>query len=80
LLHREAQVHHQHFVRDVAHDAQVVRYEEIREAELSLQVGEKVQHLRLHRDVERGDRFVRHDERRAEHECAGDGDPLSLPA
>ena len=61
LLHREAQVHDQHVVRDVAHHAEVVRDEEIGEPELALQVGEKVQHLRLHRDVERGDRLVGHD-------------------
>ena len=75
------EVHHQHVVRDVADHGQVVRDEEIGEAELALQVGEQIQHLRLHRDVERRHRLVGHDQRRvrasarARSRCAGAGRP-----
>jgi hypothetical protein len=34
LLHRQSQVHDEDVVRDVAHDGEVVRDEEIRDAEL----------------------------------------------
>ena len=80
LLHREPEVHHEHLVRDVAHHAEVVRDEEIGHAELALQVGQQVQHLRLHRDVERRHRLVGHDERGLEHQRARDRDALPLAA
>ena len=75
-----AQVHHGDPVRDVAHDAQVVRDEQVREAELVLEVVEQVDDLRLDRDVERGDRLVEQDQPRLERERAGDADPLALAA
>ena len=74
------QVHHGDAVGDVPDDAQVVGDEDVREAELALQVLEQVEDLRLHGDVERGDRLVRHDELGIERERAGDADPLALPA
>ena len=80
LLHREAQVHDEHVVRDVPDDAEVVRDEEVGEPELALQVGEQVQHLRLHRDVERRDRLVGDDQRRIQHQRARDRDALPLAA
>ena len=58
LLDREAKIHHEHVVRDVTHDAEIVRDEEIRDTQIALQVGQKIEDLRLHRDVERGDRLV----------------------
>src|SRR5436190_1465816 len=75
-----AEVHHRDPVADVAHDAEVVRDEDVREVELSLQVVEEVQHLRLDRDVERRDRLVGDDQLRTQRERACDADPLSLPA
>ncbi len=67
-------------MRDVPHDAEIVRDEEIGEAQLRLQVGEEVEDLRLDRDVERRDRLVGDDELRREHERAGDRDALALAA
>ena len=61
-------------------DGQVVADEEIGEAELAPQLGQKVEDLRLHRDVERAGRLVAHDDARAQHEGAGDGDALALAA
>ena len=75
-----AQVHHEHTVRDVADDVEVVRDEDVREPEVALQVLEQVEDLRLHRDVQRRDGLVADDELRVDRERAGDTDPLPLPA
>ena len=80
LLHGQAEVHHQHVVRDVPDDAEIVRNEEVREAEVALQVGKQVQHLRLDRDVERRDRLVGHDQRRIQHQRPRNRDALALAA
>ena len=47
---------------DVLHHAEIVRDEQVGDAALVLQIAQQVQHLRLHRDVERRDRLVRHDQ------------------
>ena len=80
LLHRVAEIHDEHVVRDVPHDAEVVRDEEVGEPELLLQVGQQVQHLGLDRDVERRDRLVGDEQLRRQHQGAGDGDALALAA
>jgi hypothetical protein len=54
--------------------------EDIGQAVAVLQIVKQVQHLRLHRDVERGDRLVEHDQFRAGGERAGDADALGLAA
>ena len=46
--------HHADAVRDLPHDAEIVRDEQNGHSELGLQVFEELQDLRLHRDVERG--------------------------
>jgi hypothetical protein len=78
LLHDLPEVHHRDAPGDLAHHREVVSDEEVGEAPLPLEVGEQVQHLRLHRDVERGDRLVADDERRLHRERPGDADPLAL--
>jgi hypothetical protein len=80
LLHRQAEVHDQHVVRDVPHHAEVVRDEQVGEPELGLKVGHQIQHLRLHRHVERGHRLVGDDQRGVQHQRARDRDALALPA
>ena len=60
--------------------AEVVRDEDVREVEVVLEVVEQVDHLRLDRDVERGDRLVGDDQLRVQRERARDADPLALPA
>ncbi len=80
LFHRKAEVHDEHVVRDMPDDAEVVRNEEIGEAEFVLQVGNEVQHLRLHRDVERRNRLVGDDQRGIQHQRPRDRDALALPA
>ena len=75
-----ADIHHRDAVAELLHDAEVVRDEEVGEPELVAEVGQEVQHLRLHRDVERGDRLVGDDQARVERQRAGDADALALAA
>jgi len=58
--------------------AKIVADEEIGELVLVLQVDHQVQHLRLHRDVERGDRLVGDDHVRIDRQRLGDAQPLAL--
>ena len=75
-----AEVHDHDAVRDVAHDVQVVRDEDVGQAELALQVLQEVENLSLHRDVERGHGLVADDQLRVDGERARDADPLPLAA
>ena len=62
------------------HEPQIVRDEQIGQLQPLLQIHQQVDHLRLHRDVERRDRLVGDDERRIERERARQADPLALAA
>ncbi len=75
-----AQVHDRDRVAHVGHDRQVVGDHEVRHSELALQFGEQVQDLRLRRHVERGDRFVEHEELGPDAEGPGDRRALQLAA
>ena len=57
-----AEIHHGDAMADVLHDREIVRDEEVGDAEFSLQVDHQVDHLRLHRNVERRDRLVGNDD------------------
>ena len=80
VLRHVSGVQHQYVVRDVADYAQVVRYEDVGVAGLSLASFEQVQHLRLNGHVQRRYRLVRDDKLRVRRERAGERDPLLLPA
>src|SRR5690606_40786350 len=58
LLHDSAFPQHDDAGGDLAHHGEVVADEQVTQSETLAQVHEEVQHLRLHRDVERGDRLV----------------------
>jgi hypothetical protein len=75
-----AEVHDGDTVRDVPHHGEVVRDEDVREAEVGLERLEQVDDLRADRDVERRDGLVQDQELRVERERAGDADALALPA
>ena len=75
-----ASLHYGDAVRDGAHDGEVMADEEIGEAELLLQLHDKIEDARPDRGVERGDRLVEHDELRARRDGAGDRNALALPA
>ena len=67
-------------MRDVLDHGQIVRDEQIGEAEVLLQVDQQVDHLRLHRHVERGHRLVADDQLRLQGERACDDEALALAA
>ena len=79
-LHDTAEVHHRHPVGHLAHHCQVVRDEEVGEPSPPLQVEQQVEHLRLHRDIERGHRLVAAPAATAPPPAPGDPDPLPLAA
>ena len=62
------------------HDAEVVADEQAGEALLALQLLEQVEHLGLHRHVERGRGLVGDQQVGLEREGAGDADALALTA
>ena len=65
---------------DVPHDREVMADEKVGKAILFLQVDQQVQHLRLHRHVERRDRLVGHDHVGIDRQGLGDAQPLALAA
>ncbi len=79
-LHDPPQVHHRDVVRDVLYDRQVVRDEQVGQPAGALQVGQQIEHLRLHRDIKRRHRLIAHQERRLYRQGPRDPDALALPA
>ena len=79
-LHHQAAVQHADLVAQVVDHRQVVADEQIAHAELLLQVLHEVEHLGLHRHIERAHRLVGHDELGPGDEGARDGDALALAA
>ena len=77
-LDNAPEVHHADAIGDVMNDGKIVRDEKIGEVELALQSAHQIQHLRLHRDVERRGRLVADQERRIPGQRARDGDALPL--
>ena len=55
-------IHHRHAIRDIAHDAEVMRDQQDAHAEPLFQVEQQFQNLRLDRHVQRGGRFIRHEQ------------------
>jgi len=79
-LHDAAEIHYGDAAADVLDYRQIVRDEQISEAEFLLQVLEQIDDLRLDRHVERRDGFVAHDQLRLDRERARDPDALALAA
>ena len=75
-----AEVHDGDAVRDVAHDREIVRDEEVREPELCLEILEEVDDLRLDRHVQRRHRLIADDQRWLDGERPRDPDALALTA
>jgi hypothetical protein len=57
-LHQAAEVEHGDAIRQVAHDAEVVRDEKVGDLLVGLQLGEQVEDRRLDRDIERRCRLI----------------------
>ena len=79
-FHHLAEIHHDHAIGNVAHHRQIVRDEQIREFELTLQVFQQIHDLRLDRNVERRHRLVAHDDGRLHGQRARDAHALALTA
>ena len=79
-LHDAAVIHHDHFVGDIGHHAEVVGDHEDRHAELFLQVLHQLEDLRLDRHIERRGRLVGDQERGPAHQGHGDHGALAQPA
>ena len=80
LLDDVAAAHHGDRVGDVVDHREIVRDEQVGQAEGALQVLEEVEHLCLHRDVERRDRLVAEQHLRVQRKGAGDAETLALAA
>ena len=80
LLDHDAAVQHDRVVGELAHHREVVADQHVGHAGRVADVGEQVQHLRLDRHVERGDRLVEDQHPRLGGQRARDRDPLALPA
>ena len=74
------EIHHGDPLRDLPNHGEVVRDEEVGEPPIALQVGQQVEHLGLHRDVERRDRLVADDEAGLDRQRPRDPDALPLAA
>jgi hypothetical protein len=64
----------------VRHDVEVVRDEQVAQAEAALQFRQQIENLAAHRGVQRRHRFVQHDHFRLHDDTPGDRDALSLSA
>ena len=73
-------IHHGDAVRQIANQRHGVGDEQVRQAELALQLCQEINDLRRHTDIEGGDGFIGHHELRPEGQSAGDADSLPLPA
>ena len=73
-------VHHDNMVGYVLDHADVVRDEQVRDAEFALQFAQQVQDMSPHRHVERRSRLVADDQLRLHRQRPGHGDALALPS
>ena len=79
-LNQPSAIHHRNTSGEIAHHRHGVRNKEIRQAKLALQLGQQVDDLRSHADVERGNRLICDDELRTQRQRPRDPDALPLPA
>ena len=80
FLDDAAKIHHRDAVTDIADYRDIVRDEQIGQAEFALQLFEQFDDLRLDRDVQRRDRLVADHEFGLHDQRTRDPDPLALPA
>ena len=73
-------IHHRHAMRHFGDHAEIMRDQDHRGSRLGLAAGEQRQHLRLHRDIERGGRLVGDDEAGSPRHRHRDHRALAHPA
>ena len=71
-------IHDGDAVADMIHHREVMADQEKGDAEITLEILEKVEDLRLDRDIERAHRLIGDDQARLGDEGASDGDSLAL--
>jgi len=75
-----AQVHDGDAVAHLANNGQIVRDEKISEAQAFAQVLQQQQHLCLNGNIQGGNRFIAHHQRRIERQSSRNSHALPLPA
>jgi hypothetical protein len=80
FLHDFSGIHHCDLIRDTRNEAEIMRHQNQGNVQLTPQIGEQVQDLRLDRYVERGCRFIRNDQLRLALQRHGDHDTLAQTA
>ena len=78
LLHHDAFLHHQHAVANLCGDTQIMRDEQDGDVEFRLKLVKQLKHLRLHRNIERGNGLVAYQHFRIKRQRARDADALPL--
>jgi D-alanyl-D-alanine carboxypeptidase (penicillin-binding protein 5/6) len=78
VLDDPPEVHHRDAVADVLDDREVVRDEQISEAELGLEVLQQIEDLRLNGHIERRNGFVADEQIGPQGQCPRDADTLRL--
>src|SRR5262245_39028611 len=73
-------IHHEHVLRDLAHDGEIMGDEEVGHPERIAYVGKQIENLCLNRDIEGGDCFVENEKLRFGSERPGNRHTLSLAA
>src|ERR1700716_4079398 len=73
-----ALIHHRDAGREVAHDWHGMRDEQVCEAEVALELLQKIHDLRADADVESRDRFIGNNKLRPQSESASNPDALAL--
>jgi hypothetical protein len=79
-FHDLAAVEHDGLVGELTHHGQVVADQDVRDGRLVADVGQEVEHLRLDRDIQCGDRFVEDQDGGLSRQRPGDRHPLPLTA
>ncbi len=82
LVHLDdaAEIHHGNGACHMLDHGEVVADEDVGEVEVAPELGQQVEDLRLHGDIERAGRFVADDDLRLDDERAGNRHPLALSA
>ena len=77
-FHNFAQIHHRHFLAEVANHTQIVGNEQISQVEFFPQVFQQVDDLGLDRNIQGRNCFITDDEFGVQGECPGDSNTLPL--
>jgi len=80
LFNDFSQVHDRNLVADMLHNREIVRNEQVRDAEILLQLDQEMKDLGSNRHVQSRNEFVANDDSRINGKRPDDADSLSPPA